>query len=151
MKGEFDSKFIVFLIGNELYASPLLSIREVLEYQTPKIMPNMVQSFGGVINVRGAIVGVLDLRIKFGYKAENGPRTPLLLCDTSRGAIAAVVDAVECVKEIPEDQIETNPPISSKIEIDYLIGVARSENRLISIIDIDKMLNEQEYKKASGV
>lgn len=72
-ENESENKFLVFSVGEELYASPLLSIREVLEFQPPKPMPNMVHYFTGVINVRGAIVGVIDLRTKFGHEAKNWP------------------------------------------------------------------------------
>ena len=147
---ESENKFLVFSVGEDLYASPLLSIREVLEYQTPKPMPNMVHYFTGVINVRGAIVGVIDLRTKFGHEAKNWPRTPFLLCDTARGAIATIVDSVDRVQTFTEEQIERHPPVATKIEQNYLIGVAKSSHELITLVDMEKLLNEQEYKKVSG-
>jgi purine-binding chemotaxis protein CheW len=150
-ENESENKFLVFSVGEELYASPLLSIREVLEFQPPKPMPNMVHYFTGVINVRGAIVGVIDLRTKFGHEAKNWPRTPFLLCDTSRGAIATIVDSVERVQAFAEDQIDRHPPVATKVEQSYLMGVAKSNQELITLVDIEKLLNEQEYKKASGV
>ncbi len=147
---ESENKFLVFSVGEDLYASPLLSIREVLEYQIPKPMPNMVHYFTGVINVRGAIVGVIDLRTKFGHEAKNWPRTPFLLCDTARGAIATIVDSVDRVQTFTEEQIERHPPVATKIEQNYLIGVAKSSHELITLVDMEKLLNEQEYKKVSG-
>jgi purine-binding chemotaxis protein CheW len=150
MTNEGELKFLVYRIGSEMFASPLLSIREVLEFQTPKPMPNMTPSFSGVVNVRGAIVGVIDLRHKFQQKVSNGSRTPFLLCQTERGTIAAVVDSVEKVQEFVEDQIERRPPISTKVEQNFLIGVAKDGGHLITLVDIDKLLNDQEYKNVSG-
>ena len=146
-----DSKFLVFKVGDELFASPLLSIREVLEYQNPKPMPNMVPHFSGVINVRGAIVGVVDLRTKFLVNSTPGAKNPLLLCDTPRGTIATIVDSVEKVQEILDADIETNPPIQVKVDVTYLKGVARVANQLITIVDIHELLNDEEYAKVSGV
>ncbi|MGZ3773349.1 MAG: chemotaxis protein CheW [Pseudobdellovibrionaceae bacterium] len=145
---ENDHKHLVYKIGSELYSSPLLSVREVLEYQNPKYMPNMVSHFSGVINVRGAIVGVIDLRLKFGLSNQVGPKTSILLCDTDRGSIAAVVDSVECVLEIAETNIDKKPPIMSKVKQEYLVGVAKSKDQLITIVDLHKFLTEEELKAA---
>ena len=145
---ETEFRFLVFSIGGEQFASPLLSVREVLEYQKPKHMPNMVNYFPGVINVRGAIVGVIDLRAKFGVPATIETRTAMLLCDTEKGAIAAIVDRVESVQEIQEVDIERKPTIKSKIENEYILGVAKTTSSLITVIDLHKSLVEDEYKAA---
>lgn len=147
-KNENDYKYLVYKIGNELYSSPLLSVREVLEYQNPKYMPNMVNHFSGVINVRGAIVGVIDLRLKFGLPNQVVPKTSILLCDTDRGSIAAVVDSVECVQEFAESDVDTKPPVMSKVKQEYLVGVAKSKDQLITIIDLHKFLTEEELRAA---
>lgn len=141
-----EMKYLVFSIGGDFYCSPLLSIREVLEFQQPKIMPNMVNYFSGVINVRGAIVGVLDMRTKFGLTSKNSSKTPLLLCDTDKGAIAAIVDSVDRVQEFTEEEIERKPPVQSRVKQDYLLGVAKSKEQLITIVDLHKLLTEVELK-----
>ncbi len=146
---ENDSKFLIFKVGESLYSSPLLSVREVLEYQKPKPMPNMVHYFAGVINVRGAIVGVIDLRIKFGMQSTVDSKTAMLLCDTDRGSIAAIVDCVECVQELTEENIERKPAIKSKVSQEYLIGVAKRANDLVTVIDLHKSLTDEEYKIAN--
>lgn len=145
---ENDSKYLIFRIGNELYSSPLLSIREVLEYQKPKPMPNMVSYFAGVINVRGTIVGVVDLRAKFEVENKINAKTAMLLCDTERGSIAAIVDTVDSVQEFKPDSLERKPAIKSKIAQDYLIGVAKSGTDLITVIDLHKSLTDEEFKVA---
>lgn len=141
-----ELKYLVYYIGSELFCSPLLSIREVLEYQAPKAMPNMVNYFSGVINVRGAIVGVLDMRTKFGLPNKIGNKTPLLLCDTDKGAIAAVVESVERVQEFTEQEIDRMPPVQSKVKQEYLMGVARCKDQLITIVDLHKLLADVELK-----
>ncbi len=145
---ENELKYLIFRIEDELYGSPLLSIREVLEYQKPKHMPNMVHYFSGVINVRGAIVGVIDLRLKMNCPNNNTNRTAMLLCDTERGTIAAIVDSVDCVHEFHENEIEKKPAIQSKMPLDYLIGVAKKENQLITIVDLHNLMTQEELKAA---
>ncbi|MFN7728946.1 MAG: chemotaxis protein CheW [Bdellovibrio sp.] len=143
-----EYRCLIYRIGDGLYASPLLSIREVLEYQTPKFMPNMVRHFSGVINVRGAIVGVLDLRIKFGLDGTTGSRTSMLLCDTEKGALAAIVDRVESVHEFSTTDVDLKPAVQSKMEQQYLIGIGRKAESLVTIIDLHRSLTESEFKAA---
>lgn len=141
-------KYIVYRIGNTLYGSPLLTVREVLEFQKPKFMPNMVKYFSGVINVRGAVVGVVDLRVKFAMRTDDNSRAVMLLCDTPRGPVAAVVDGVESVLEFKEEDIEKNPPINSEVELKYLRGVAKRKEELITLIDLHESLAGTEFKAA---
>ena len=143
-----EMRFLIYKIGSETYGSPLLSIREVLEYQKPKQMPNMMKFFAGVINVRGAIVGVVDLRTKFNCSEEITRKTIMLLCDTDKGPIAAVVDSVECVMQLKNDELDAKPPIQSNVQQDYLIGVAKTKENLITIIDLHKSLNDSQLKAA---
>ncbi|MFN3696538.1 MAG: chemotaxis protein CheW [Pseudobdellovibrio sp.] len=148
MTNENELRFLIYKIGTETYGSPLLSVREVLEFQKPKFMPNMIKSFSGVINVRGAIVGVVDMRTKFGFPEDIQRKTSMLLCDTERGPIAAVVDNIECVLEIKSENMEKEPPIRSKVPASYLMGVAKNNDQLITIIDLQKALTEEEFKLA---
>ncbi|OFZ19495.1 MAG: hypothetical protein A2Z20_02910 [Bdellovibrionales bacterium RBG_16_40_8] len=143
-----EIRFIIYKIGEELYGSPLLSVREVLEFQKPKYMPNMVKYFSGVINVRGVIVGVVDMRVKFGFSEDISRKTAMLLCDTDNGLVAAIVDSVECVLQITAEELDKNPPIKSRIARDYLIGVAKIKGDLITIVDLHKSLANDELKAA---
>jgi purine-binding chemotaxis protein CheW len=143
-----EHRYLVFRIGEEQFACPLLSVREVLEYQKPKHMPNMVSYFPGVINVRGRIVGVVDLRTKFGAPSCVERRTAMLLCDTEQGAIAAVVDIVESVRQIKPESIDRDTTLISKIDSRYLSGVARLENALVTVVDLHQSLLEDQMKAA---
>lgn len=143
---ENDLKYLIFKIGEELYGAPLLSVREVLECQKPKFMPNMVSYFSGVINVRGAIVGVVDLRLKFGSPAAMSPRTAMLLCDTERGSVAAVVDRVVCVHQFVEADFDRQPMVRSNIKGDYLMGVAKKAESLVTVVDLHQLLTQEELR-----
>ncbi|MDH4468960.1 MAG: chemotaxis protein CheW [Bacteriovoracaceae bacterium] len=141
-------KFLVFYVGGVQYGAPLLTVREVLEYQQPKPMPNMVNYFVGVINVRGAIVGVVDLRSKFGCQEKFDKKTAMLLCDTDKGAIAAIVDYVDSVVHLKQEDVDHHPPVQSKIGHEYLLGVAKNKDSLITIVDLFKSLCDEKLKIA---
>jgi len=143
-----EHRYLVFRIGEEQFACPLLSVREVLEYQKPKHMPNMVSYFPGVINVRGSIVGVVDLRTKFGAPSSVERRTAMLLCDTENGAVAAVVDLVESVRQIKPECIDRETTLLSKIDTRYLNGVARVDDKLVTVVDLHQSLLEDQMKAA---
>lgn len=125
-----DNRYLIYRIGGELYGTPLLEVREVVEYQKPKFMPNMESHFSGVINIRGSIVGVVDLRSKFGISQEISKSTALLVCESEKGPIAAIVDKVESVLPINKSERESKPPILSKVDSSYLIGVAKINEKL---------------------
>ncbi len=137
-----ENRYLIYRVGTELYGSPLLEVREVVEYQSPKYMPNMEPYFSGVINIRGSIVGVIDLRKKFSAPSDVSRYTALLVCESSTGAIAAIVDQVEKVVPIDESVIEKKPPVISRVESDYLLGVANVGNQLITLVHLRPALME---------
>jgi purine-binding chemotaxis protein CheW len=137
-----EDRFLLFWVGSELYGTPLLDVREVVEYQEPKFMPNMVGHFAGVINIRGSIVGVADLRKKFNQKTEVNRFTAFLVCDTEQGPLAATVDRVESVVSIPSQDLEQKPPVVTHVDTSYLLGIAKIKDRLATIIQLQKTMSE---------
>jgi purine-binding chemotaxis protein CheW len=140
-----DSKYLIFRIGNESYGTPLLGVREVLESQTPKPIPNTAPHFKGLINVRGQIIGVVDLRVRFGYPASTSPSLALMVFETETGAFAAIVDKVEAVIKIDEKELNQNPHIRSQIAHQFLIGAASYDGGLVTLVDLNKILSTDEY------
>ena len=151
-----NNAYLIFRLGDEYYATPLLQVREVVEKQLPKHIPNTVDSYLGVINIRGEIVGAIDLRIKFGHKPAPSLTEALIVFDTEQGVIAALADQLEGVHNIQSSAIKTKPNIGSKISIDYIIAMAHFNKKILTIIDLHKILaaeeivqlhNNQELKK----
>lgn len=138
-----ENRYLLFQVGKELYGTPLLDVREVVEYQEPKFMPNMVSHFVGVINIRGSIVGVIDLRKRFGEKTEADQRTPMLVSDTPQGTIAAIVDRVDSVVSIEKTALDEKPPVVTSVKQEYLVGVAKSKDRLVTIVELQRLLGEE--------
>ena len=138
-----ENRYLLFEVGKELYGTPLLDVREVVEYQEPKFMPNMVSHFVGVINIRGSIVGVIDLRKRFGEKTDGNTKTAMLVSDTPQGTIAAIVDRVDSVISIEKESIDEKPPVVTSVKQDYLTGVAKAKDRLVTIVELQRLLGSE--------
>ena len=149
MNKESD-RYLLFDVGGETYGAPLLTIREVVEYQKPKFIPNMDSLFSGVINIRGAIVGVLDLRGKFQAQSQYTPQTALLVCDTEQGPIAAVVDQVSAVVGLDEGEIEKHAAIKVPIDQDFVVGIAKHNGKLITLINLLGVLSAEKLLRKAN-
>jgi purine-binding chemotaxis protein CheW len=143
-----DARFLLFKLGGELYGTPLLGIREVVEPQEPKPIPNTAPFFSGVINLRGQVLGVVDLRKRFGVEAAKHQRMALMVFETDSGPLAALVDEIECVVHFDPKAIETKPIVRSNVRSDYFLGIGNQEGRLVSLIDLNKMLGGEDLKGA---
>ena len=135
-----ENKYLLFRLGDELYGTPLLGVREVVEPQAPKPIPNTAKHFSGVINIRGEIVGVTDLRTRFAHKAEAGAHMALMVFSTDGGPMAGLVDRVESVISLTEKEIEHNPNVGIEVHREALIGIGKHNKRLITLIDLHKVL-----------
>jgi len=148
-----NNKYLLFRLREELYGTPLLGVREVVEPQAPKPIPNTAKHFSGVINIRGEIVGVLDLRTRFNHNAETGVNMALMVFSTDGGPMAGLVDRVESVISLSEKEIERNPNIGIEILREALIGVGKYNKHLITLIDLHKILqahSSENNKKLTG-
>lgn len=137
---EDSDRYLLFTIGVELYGTPLLGVREVVEPQTPKPIPNTVKFFTGVINIRGQIVGVVDMRVRFGATPDEQGGRAMVVFDTDTGPIAALVDHVESVANIPHEDINRNPNLKTEVSTEFLIGIGHFNERLVTLIDLNKTL-----------
>ena len=140
-----DSKYLLFRLGGELYGTPLLGVREVIQPLMPKAVPNTVPHFLGLINIRGQIAGVVELRRRFDYVATHTDAACFLVFDTETGPIAALVDKVEAVVSFPKDQLLAKPNVRSQIPAEFLIGAATHADHLVTLIDLQKSLTMEDY------
>jgi purine-binding chemotaxis protein CheW len=137
-------KYVVFRLGGELYGTQLLSVREVVEELPIKRLPNTIQSFKGVCNLRGQIVGVIDLSAQFKVVGMNRERPVLLVFDSENGALAVEVDHIEAVTIIPPEDIETHVGVLSTVENKFIHGIGKLNNRLVTLIDLRSILSHQQ-------
>jgi purine-binding chemotaxis protein CheW len=141
LSSESQSKFLIFRLGVEIYGTPLLNVREVIEYKDPKPVPNSDKSFEGVINLRGEVIGILDLRKIFGVEAP--PPAALLVFECEMGVLAGAVDKVVSVTEIKDANIDRKQSTGKRNDVEYMIGIGKTDLGLVTLIDlmqIPKML-----------
>lgn len=141
-----EARYLLFRLGGECYGTPLLGVREVVEPQEPTPVPNTVRHFAGVINIRGEVVGVIDLRARMGHAVTKSTEMALMVFDTPSGPMAGLVDKVEAVAKIPEKDIERKPNVQSRAPIEFLLGIARQKGRLVTLIDLNKTLAVEELR-----
>lgn len=140
-----DSKYLIFKLGKDLYGSPLIGIREVLETQALKPIPNTADYFLGLINVRGQIFGVVDLRIRFKTEMNEKQKEVLLIFDTDSGPVGAVVGGIESVISVQPEQLNVKVNIRNQVPIDYLLGALSHNGQIVTLIDLNKTLSNDDF------
>ena len=139
-------KFLTFTLGNELYGVPVLKVREIIRMVDITVVPQMPAYIKGVINLRGRIIPVVDLRTKFGLAgAETTERTCTVVVQVrlASGAtiqMGLIVDGVEEVLNIAKGDIEETPDFGTALDTEYLLGMAKVKGKVASLLDIDRVL-----------
>lgn len=142
-----NTSFITFSLDNEIYAVPIYMVEEIIGLQDISLLPNVPGFIKGVINLRGDIVPVLDLRLKFGLenKAYN-PLTVFLIVRVGERVLGMVVDKVSDVLVIQPAQIQPTPAFSAKISTDFIDGVYKDpQGQLVIIINIAALIKAEEW------
>lgn len=143
-------QYLTFTLGGEMLAVAILNVKEIIEYGTLTEIPMMPLFIRGVINLRGAVVPVVDLSRRFGGEASVvGRRTCVVileLCqdDGERQVIGVIVDAVNAVLDIAPDAIEPPPSFGTSVRPDFVRGMGRVKDRFVVILDVQRTLSVAE-------
>ena len=145
-------QYLTFFIRGEEYAVSILRVREIIEYATVTRIPAMPIHIHGVINLRGAVLPVIDLAAKFGREETTASRTTcIVVVETEmQGEIVIVgliADSVSEVADITAAQIEPPPSFGTNIHVEFLIGMGKLENRLVLVLDINRVLSPFELSE----
>ena len=149
MSGE-DHQYLTFLLNGEMFALAILNIKEIMEYSSLTEVPMMPGFIRGVINLRGSVVPVVDLSVRFGRdKTEISRRTCIVIIevqgeDESKHDIGVMVDSVSEVLEIPRSEIEPPPAFGAKIRADFMHGMGKVAGKFVIILDADNVLSVEE-------
>ena len=151
---EQQQQYLTFTLAEEMFAIGILSIREILEYGQLTEVPMTPPFIRGVINLRGAVVPVIDLAVRFGRQPrEVTKRTCIVIIETAadgtNGAgqtqqMGIVVDAVSEVLEIPPSEIEPPPAFGARIRIDFIKGMGKIAGKFVVILDVNRILSLNE-------
>jgi purine-binding chemotaxis protein CheW len=141
--GEQVLQLVTFTLRKEEYAVDILNVQEINRITEITQVPNAPFYVEGVINLRGKVMPVINLRKKFGLEdKETDDTSRIIIMDIQGVTNGLVVDSVSEVLRIPADIVEPPPPMSSDISSNFIKGVAKLEDRLIILIDIDMLLGE---------
>ena len=144
-----EGKYLTFCLANEEYGIGILKIKEIIGMMTITTVPQTPEFVKGVINLRGKVIPVLDLRRRFGMEPMNyTERTCIIVVEIAGGAgnvmIGVVVDSVSEVLSIKADVIEETPSFGTKLSTDYILGMAKIGKGVKILLDIDKVLGADE-------
>ncbi|HET8869988.1 MAG TPA: chemotaxis protein CheW [Aquabacterium sp.] len=143
------SQFLIFSLGQELFAVGTLRVREIIEYGNVTAVPMMPEFIRGVINLRGAVVPVIDLNARFGRAVtELSRRTCVVILEAQSEqdthVLGILVDAVSAVRQIDSANIEPAPSFGTRIRADFIDGMAKVNGNFVILLDISKVLSVDE-------
>lgn len=148
------SQYLTFHLAAETYAVGILQVREILRYEELTEVPSTPDSIRGVLNLRGSVVPVVDLAVKFGLRKTTITKwTCIVIVETvlegEDAVMGILTDSVSEVLDLREDDIEPPPPFGTKVHVGYLLGMGKAEKRFILILDIDKVLSAEDIAVAA--
>lgn len=146
---EEQQQYLTFMLGGETFAIGILGIKEIIEYHGLTEVPMMPACIRGVINLRGAVVPVLDLAARFGKQSsEVTKKTCIVIVEVQSGEdrhdMGVVVDAVNAVLEIPASEIEPPPSFGAKIRSDFIAGMGKVAGKFVILLNVNAVLSTEE-------
>jgi purine-binding chemotaxis protein CheW len=144
-----NGQYLTFYVGGEEYAVNILKVKEIIEYDTVTTVPNTAPWIRGVTNLRGNVVPVIDLAVKFGLPASQVSKlTCIVIADVSydgdKLTMGIMADSVNQVLDFSENEIEAPPPFGTRLRIEFLLGMGKIGKKFCLILDIDKVLSADE-------
>jgi purine-binding chemotaxis protein CheW len=151
-----SGKYLVFHLANEEFGVRVLKVREIIGMQEITGVPQTPHYVKGVINLRGKVIPVIDLRLKFGLdQGEYTQRTCIVVLQVERGQgsiqMGVIVDGVSEVLNMQETEIEDTPSFGEDLQAEYILGMAKVKGKVKILLDIDHVLNAQEVGGLAGL
>ncbi len=145
------SEYLTFTLGSEEYAIDILKVQEIRGYEKPTLIANAPSFIKGVINLRGIIVPIVDLRIKFNLgKIEYTPFTVVIILNVAGRVIGTVVDSVSDVISLKASQIRQAPDFSGSFDTKYILGLSSIDNRMLIVTDIERLMTSADMELIDG-
>ena len=142
-----ERQIVAFSLGTETYGVDIASVREIIPIQRIVSVPRAPSFIEGIINLRGRVIPVLDLRKHFGFEQKKGdPNQRIVLVEAGSESIGVIVDAVSSVLRIPDDSVEAPASVIVGPEIEYITGIAKIDKDLVVLLDLTKIISDAEKK-----
>ena len=146
-----EKQLVVFDLASEGYGVDIGAVREIIRMQEITRVPRSPEFVEGVINLRGKVIPVIDLRKRFGLQvADQSKDNRIVVVDIGKQDIGVIVDAVTEVLRISADSVEPPTSVITSADSDYLLGIAKLESRLIILLDLESVLSEEEKETLSS-
>jgi purine-binding chemotaxis protein CheW len=142
-----NRELLTFSLGSEEYGIDILKVQEIRGYETVTTIANSPEFIKGVINLRGIIVPIVDMRIKFNFgDVTYNETTVVIILNISNRVVGMVVDGVSDVITLKADQVKPAPEFGAGLDTHYLQGLGAVDERMIILVDIEKLMNSSEME-----
>ena len=144
---DIEGKFLTFVLGEEIYGIEILKAREIIGLMDITTVPQTPDYMKGVINLRGKVIPVIDLRMKFSMKkGERTQETCVIVVEVNSTSIGLIVDSVSEVSDITGAEIEDAPSFGQGIDTSFIMGLGKVNDKIIILLDIDAVLSTEELE-----
>ncbi|MEG2172024.1 MAG: chemotaxis protein CheW [Desulfovibrionaceae bacterium] len=145
-------QLVTFSIGEEEFGVDILKVQEIIRTMEITKVPRAPEFVEGVINLRGKVIPIIDLRRRFGLDFKPHDKdTRIIVIEINNIVVGFVVDAVSEVLRIPTNTVEPPPPVVAGVDSDYISGVGKLQDRLLILLDLDKLLSSEDLDMLGNV
>ncbi len=145
LSAQSGSEYLTFRLGAEEYGIDILKVQEIRSYEVPTRIANAPPFIKGVVNLRGVIVPIVDLRLKLGCDtAEYNSFTVVIVLNVKSRVVGAVVDSVSDVLELAPDSIKPAPEMATVVDTSYITGISSVNERMLIMMDIEALMSSRE-------
>jgi purine-binding chemotaxis protein CheW len=149
---ELGGKYLTFFLDNEEYGLEILKVREIIGLMDITPVPRTPDFIRGVVNLRGKVIPVVELRLKFGMETvERTSETCIIVVQTPDAEMGIVVDRVSEVTDIAEGEIQDAPSFGTTVDTDYILGIGKTEDQVKLLLDIDQVLSPEEVEDVQAL
>ncbi len=147
-----ERQLVVFELADENYGLDITTVESIIKMQAITKMPHAPKFIEGITNLRGMVVPVMDLRRRFGLESKEEDRDTRIVVSNMGGMqVGIIVDEVSQVLRIQDEAIEPPPPMSTTINSSFVMGIAKLENQLVILLDLEKVLSVEEQEKLMSI
>lgn len=140
-----ENQIVVFEVGSEQFGVGIASVESIIKMQPITQLPHVSSFVEGVTNLRGKVLPVIDLRKRFGLAAREADKNNrIVVVSLDRTEVGMIVDSVSEVLTIPEGSVEAAPAITTSVDSDFITGIAKLDQRLVILLDLHRILTNQE-------
>ena len=143
----YEGKFLTFVLGKEEYGIEILKVREIIGLMDITTVPQTPDYMKGVINLRGKVIPIIDLRSKFSMaEVEHTQETCIIVVEVGSAQVGIIVDSVSEVTDISGEDIEDAPSFGQDIDTSFIMGLGKTKQKIIILLDIEKVLTAEDLK-----